>query len=72
MSQFVKGKRVLTEAEGVLSSLWTAAGAHKNELVNGGFYEPVGVLGKIDSQAADEQFAKKLWDYTQKILARFE
>jgi hypothetical protein len=71
-SQFVKGKRVLTEAEGVLSSLWTAVGCHKNELVNGGYYEPVGVLGKLDAQAVDEQFAKRLWDYTQKILGKFE
>jgi hypothetical protein len=71
-SQFVKGKRVLTEAEGVLNSLWSAAGSHKNELVNGGYYEPVGVLGKLDAQATDEQFAIRLWEYTQNVLRKFE
>ncbi|EHL03411.1 putative Uncharacterized oxidoreductase [Glarea lozoyensis 74030] len=72
ISQFVQGKRVLTEAEGALNPLWAAAGADKKRLENGGYYEPVGVLGKLDAVATDVKFARQLWEYTQEVLDKSE
>jgi hypothetical protein len=72
VAQFVQGKHILTEAQGRLSSLWVAAGAKKGELSNGSYYEPVGVLGKLDAIAQDEKFGKELWDYTQEVLEQAE
>lgn len=43
---------------------------HKNEIVNGGFYRPVGVLSnhKLDKVATSKDFAKELWEWTQIAL----
>jgi len=46
-----------------------AVGMHKNEVVNGGFYRPVGVLSnKLDKVAKSEDFAKELWEWTEATL----
>lgn len=62
--------QMLTLEEGVHSQLYVAAGAKKTDLVNGGFYMPVGVLSnsKLDKTAKSEKLAAELWDWTEKAL----
>lgn len=59
--------------EGALNQLWCAAGAPKGGLVQGGFYRPVGVncTDKLAPLAKDKDLAKRLWDWTHAILARY-
>ncbi|KAK4068183.1 hypothetical protein Trihar35433_6743 [Trichoderma harzianum] len=72
VSNFILGTSILTPEEGVLNQLWTAAGANRNELVNGAYYRPVGVLsnGDVskDKMAMNEEVAHKLWTWTSEIL----
>ena len=58
--------------QGRLSQLWAAAGAKKDELVNGGFYMPIGKLSndRLDNTAKSQQLAEDLWTYTQDVLAK--
>lgn len=60
-------------AEGALNQIWCAAGAVRGELVQGGFYKPVGIdcTEQLASLAKDELLAKRLWDWTDDILAKF-
>lgn len=66
------GKVVGTD-EGVKNQLWAAAGARKDEIVNGAFYLPVGESAqcRLDSVAKSERFATELWDWTEEALERF-
>ena len=59
--------------QGRLSQLWVAAGATKDELVNGGYYMPVGRLSndRLDKTATSTMLAEELWTYTQDVLAKF-
>ena len=43
----------------------------KGFVVNGAFYEPVGVPGKHMRMSADEDLARKLWEWTEKELEDF-
>lgn len=65
--------QMLTPEEGAHSQLYVAAGARKEELVNGGFYMPVGVLSnsKLDKVAKSEKLASDLWEWTEKALDGF-
>lgn len=47
-----------------------AVGMPKDEVVNGGFYRPVGVLSnqKLDKVAKSEDLAKELWEWTEAAL----
>ncbi|EED16628.1 short-chain dehydrogenase, putative [Talaromyces stipitatus ATCC 10500] len=67
------GVTFMEEAQGRLSQLWAAAGCTKNELVNGGFYMPVGRLSndRLDKTALSPELALELWVYTQNILSKF-
>lgn len=67
------GVSFMEEDQGRLSQLWAAAGAKKDELVNGGFYMPVGRLSndRLDKTANNLELAEKLWSYTQDVLAKF-
>ncbi|KAJ8114260.1 hypothetical protein OPT61_g3813 [Boeremia exigua] len=60
--------------EGAWNQLWCAAGARREELLNGGFYRPVGIdfTEKTTLLARDKELAKKLWDWTEDVLARFD
>lgn len=42
------------------------------ELVNGGFYYPVGLHSpdKLDKTATDAKLAGRLWDWMQGVLAK--
>jgi hypothetical protein len=59
--------------QGRLSQLWAAAGATKEQLVNGGYYMPVGRLSndRLDKTAKSPKLAGDLWTYTQDVLTKF-
>ncbi|KAF2202133.1 oxidoreductase [Delitschia confertaspora ATCC 74209] len=50
---------------GALCQTWAAAGARKEELVNGGFYKPIGKLGGESRKAGGDGLAKKLFEWTE-------
>ncbi|KAJ3562415.1 hypothetical protein NPX13_g8574 [Xylaria arbuscula] len=72
VGNFLKGVKLLEEDQGCLSQLWVAAGARRNQLVNGAFYRPVGVMSnsELDKVATSEEFASKLWEWTDDALAK--
>lgn len=51
--------------EGAKSQLWAAT---TSEVVNGEYYEPVGVAGKGSAQSRDMELARRLWEWTEKEL----
>lgn len=67
------GVSIMEEKQGRLSQLWAAAGAKKDELVNGGFYMPIGRLSddRLDKTAKSPELGSELWTYTQDVLAKF-
>lgn len=64
---------MLEPHQGCWSQLWVAAAAKRDELVNGAFYMPVGVESNstLDKTAKDEELAKKLWEWTDEVLAKY-
>ncbi|XDG03501.1 hypothetical protein ABKA04_003116 [Annulohypoxylon sp. FPYF3050] len=68
---WLMGIKIVDEKKGRLSQLWAAAGASRNELVNGAYYMPVGVLSndKLDKFAMSEKLARELWSYTESALS---
>ncbi|OHE99712.1 short-chain dehydrogenase/reductase family Oxidoreductase [Colletotrichum orchidophilum] len=64
------GSPVLTPEQGCWNQVWAAAAAKKTDLVNGGFYMPVGHLAddKLDKTATDDELAGTLWRWTQDVL----
>ncbi|KAJ0275480.1 hypothetical protein CBS470a_011262 [Colletotrichum nupharicola] len=68
------GATVLTPEQGSWNQVWAAAAARKEDLVNGGFYMPVGHLAndKLDSCATNEKLAVELWRWTEDVLAGFD
>ncbi|KAI1420881.1 putative short-chain dehydrogenase [Xylaria sp. FL1777] len=72
-ANFVMGVKLMEEEQGCLSQLWVAAGARRDQLVNGSFYRPVGVLSnsELDKVATSQEFATKLWTWTDDALAKF-
>ncbi|KAF7513160.1 hypothetical protein GJ744_010556 [Endocarpon pusillum] len=64
------GKMVTLE-QGARNQLW-AATAGKDQITNGGFYEPVGVPGTHDKLSNDENLARELWEWTQKELEPYK
>jgi NAD(P)-dependent dehydrogenase (short-subunit alcohol dehydrogenase family) len=69
----ISGEKWLAPHEGVLNQLWCAAGAEKGALRNGGYYTPGGVdsTEKLTVEARDEALAKRLWEWTEKVLVKF-
>jgi NAD(P)-dependent dehydrogenase (short-subunit alcohol dehydrogenase family) len=50
---------------------WAATaplGKGNREVETGTYYEPVGIKGKLVTQAANDELAEKLWEWTQKEL----
>jgi hypothetical protein len=72
IANLIQGVSILTPEEGVLNQLWTAAGANRNDLVNGAYYRPVGVLSNSDvdkdKAAKNPELANKLWTWTNEVL----
>ena len=67
---WLQGVSLIPPEKGCLNQLWAAAGAERSMLVNGAYYMPVGVLSnhKLDSVAKSEEFASKLWQWTNDVL----
>ena len=53
--------------EGIVNQIWAAVG-DKKDIVNGGYYEPVGVVGRQDQESSREALEKELWEWTQNEL----
>lgn len=49
---------------GTLNQLWAAAGARKEELVNGAYYTPIGHINPGNRFVVDDELARKLWEWT--------
>ncbi|KAI0403437.1 putative short-chain dehydrogenase [Xylaria palmicola] len=66
------GVPLIEEKQGCLSQLWVAAGAKRDQLVNGAYYRPVGVLSnsELDEVAKSQEFANKLWTWTDEAISR--
>ncbi|KAH8648983.1 hypothetical protein BGZ60DRAFT_422770 [Tricladium varicosporioides] len=71
VSCFILGIPIVKLEDGILNQLWAAAGAHKNDIVNGAFYMPVGIMSnhELDKTAKSEKLGKELWEWTQNALA---
>ena len=67
------GVSMMEIEQGRLSQVWVAAGARKEQLLNGGYYMPIGRLSndRLDKTARSERLAEELWAYTQDALAKF-
>ena len=55
--------------QGVLNQLWGVASA---DAESGEYYEPIGVGGLGSVYTKDAELAKKLWEWTEKELGRFD
>lgn len=62
--------KMTSQEEGILNTLWATC-VPREKVENGGFYEPVGVKGKLDKKMRDDDLARKLWDWTEKELAMY-
>ncbi|KAI8964701.1 oxidoreductase [Daldinia sp. FL1419] len=71
-ANWILGGGVVDESLGRLNQLWAAAGAKRDELVNGAYYKPVGVQGKLDKTAMSEELGRELWSWTDEVLAKVE
>lgn len=60
----------ITIDQGVKSQLWAAVHDEK-EVVNGGFYVPVGVPGRHDAKSRSPELARKLWEWTENELVDY-
>jgi NAD(P)-dependent dehydrogenase (short-subunit alcohol dehydrogenase family) len=56
--------------EGAHNQLWAAAGAKREELVNGAYYTPVGKSHVENKFAQDEASGKRLWEWTEAELKK--
>ncbi|KAJ9604952.1 hypothetical protein H2200_010341 [Cladophialophora chaetospira] len=59
-----------TTQTGALNQLYLSSGARKEELVNGGFYTPVGVFDKNNRWSNESSWGKALWEWTEQQLER--
>lgn len=71
---FIQDTPMMKEEQGRLNQVWAAAGGKKSEMVNGAYYEPVGVMcnDKLNAIAKDKNLAKALWDWTEEALDKIE
>lgn len=56
--------------DGARNQLWAAAGAKKEDLVNGAYYVPVGNLKPHNCYAQSEDMGKRLWEWTEGELKK--
>lgn len=73
VSTWLGGIPKLQPEQGVLSQLWAASGAKKEDLRNGGFYRPVGVDSweNLTAEAKDAKLAGRLWEWTENVLSKY-
>ncbi|KAF2024654.1 NAD(P)-binding protein [Setomelanomma holmii] len=55
----------VTVEEGAKNGLWAATA---EDVESGRYYEPVGIVGNGSELSKDEEFGRKLWEWTQKEL----
>ncbi|KAJ5746125.1 hypothetical protein N7520_011307 [Penicillium odoratum] len=72
---FSVGSKVLqlvgsTVQQGAYNSLWAAAGAKKEDLVNGSYYVPVGNLKRDNKFATSIDMGRQLWEWTEAELRK--
>ncbi|KAJ6573804.1 oxidoreductase [Mycena vulgaris] len=61
----------MTPADGARNQLW-ASTCDKKNVVNGAYYEPVGVPGRHARKSQDEKLAGQLWEWTDTELKGFQ
>lgn len=71
---WLQGIKVIEPHKGAYNQLWCAASAEKEELRDGGFYRPVGRddTDVLKGEALNAELATKLWEWTEKVLAKFD
>jgi NAD(P)-dependent dehydrogenase (short-subunit alcohol dehydrogenase family) len=71
---WLQGTPIIKPHEGAYNQLWCAAGAKKGDLRNGGFYRPVGRddTAVLKGEALNAELAAKLWEWTERVLAKFD
>ncbi|KAL1965204.1 hypothetical protein VTN77DRAFT_5958 [Rasamsonia byssochlamydoides] len=57
-------------SSGALNQLWAAAGASREELINGAFYTPVGNGQLRNRFASDAELARRLWEWTEEEVQK--
>ncbi|KAL1876783.1 hypothetical protein Plec18167_005192 [Paecilomyces lecythidis] len=57
--------------KGPYNQLWAAAGAKKDDLVNGAYYVPVGIPKAKNSYVVNKDMGNRLWEWTEAELQRF-
>lgn len=67
-TQWFKNVPQFSAEQGALNQLWAAAGAERSALINGAYYTPIGVVEQLDEVAQSQEFATKLWDWTNEVL----
>lgn len=58
--------------QGAHNQLWAAAGAKRDELVDGAYYTPVGKVHTGNKFANDKIAAKRLWEWTEEEVKKAE
>ncbi|KAJ5816737.1 hypothetical protein N7447_008970 [Penicillium robsamsonii] len=58
-----------TVHQGACNSLWAATGP-KEDITNGGYYVPVGILKHRNKWACNEDMGKRLWEWTELELTK--
>lgn len=51
--------------QGACNQLWAAAGAKKEDLVNGAYYVPVGNLKQHNKYSQSKEMGKRLWEWSE-------
>jgi NAD(P)-dependent dehydrogenase (short-subunit alcohol dehydrogenase family) len=64
--------KVISPAEGAWNQLWAATGRKEDVVKNGGYYEPVGKLPKLEGEGGNEELGRKLWEWTEKELENWK
>lgn len=59
-----------TVTQGASNSLWAAAGVKKEDIRNGAYYAPVGILKDQNKWSTNVDKGKCLWEWTEAELAR--
>jgi NAD(P)-dependent dehydrogenase (short-subunit alcohol dehydrogenase family) len=59
--------KLKTPEKGAYNQVW-AATAPKGDVVNGGYYEPVGVKKTPVREGSNKELAKRLWEWTEEKL----
>ncbi|KAJ9224836.1 hypothetical protein DTO207G8_7905 [Paecilomyces variotii] len=71
VSSRVMGVFATPLSKGTYNQLWAAAGAKKENLMNGAYYVPVGILKAKNYYAVNKDMGKRLWEWTEAELEKF-